>query len=330
LTTVRGFLLLCALTATVSQVSAQQNSGDRPMPADLQNVPRVPGMSSLLHGVNGGITFAGVHNSAAGWYEVLEPALSYSFSAHYSADASAPIYLHRLVQPPASGPTSTPKLVLDGSDAGDTLIGFHGAFNPKCFEETATGTLTAPTGNHTNGLGTGRVTFDLDNRMERNLGPAVLHLDFGFGDSAGADSTVLQHNYNTLGFLAHFETGATFWVKRYGYLQSVAYEQLPLGSQKIYQLVKSTTNKTTTTTYQLVSSGLSEDNGITTLIGAPLTGHLLFSGYYSRSLRQHQDTVSLGMTFVFRGMPGRTRLSTIDRALREAAGLTSDADTTKK
>jgi hypothetical protein len=330
LTRVRGFLLLCALTAAALQGLAQQRSDAKPMPGDLENVPRVPGMSSMLRGVNGGVTFAGVHNSAAGWYEVLEPALSYSFSPHYSTDASATVYLHRLVLPPSSSTTSTPKLVLDGSDAGDTLISFHGSFSPKIFDEMATATLTAPTGNHTNGLGTGRVTFDLDNRMERNFGRTILHLDLGFGDSAGADSTVLQHNYNTLGYLAHFETGATLWVKRYGYIQSVAYEQLPIGSQKIYQLVKSTSNKSTTTTYQLVSSGLSEDNGITTLIGAPLAEHLLLSGYYSRSLRQHQDTVSLGMTFVFRGMPGRKRLSMIDEALREAAGLSPGADSAKK
>jgi hypothetical protein len=74
----------------------------------------------------------------------------------------------------------------------------------------------------------------------------------------------------------------------------------------------------------LVGNGLSEDNGFTTALGVPVTAHLLFSGYYNRSLRQHQDTVSLGMTFVLRPLPGHRHLSMIDRALREAAGLSPE------
>jgi hypothetical protein len=44
----------------------------------------------------------------------------------------------------------------------------------------------------------------------------------------------------------------------------------------------------------------------------------MLSSYYNRSLRQHIDTVSIGVTCVLRSMPWRKRLSLIDRALREA------------
>jgi hypothetical protein len=66
------------------------------------------------------------------------------------------------------------------------------------------------------------------------------------------------------------------------------------------------------------ASSVSQDNGITTSLAIPLTAHIVLSGYYNRSLRQHLDTVSTGITYVLRGTPRRKQLATIDRALREA------------
>jgi len=335
----RGTMMICALLATASSSSAQQTqavatpsvaatSQTEPSvkPAELENVRRVPGVGSALRGFNGGVTYAGVHNSAIGWYEVLVPAVSYSFSEHYSVDASATVYLHRFVQNQSPTASSSERLVLDIGDSGDTLIGLHGVFRPHGLLDIATVSLTAPTGNRSNGLGTGRVTFDASNHLERFFGNKSLHLDLGMGDSSAVANSLLMRDYNTLGALAHFEAGASVWMRRYGFLQASAYEQLPMGSQKIYQLVPSWpgSSSSSQTTQVLISNGLSEDNGLTASFGIPLNSHLLFNGYYNRSLRQSQDTVSLGMTYVIRQLPGRRRLSMIDRALREAAGLSPE------
>lgn len=329
---VRGVLLLCVLAATALHVLAQQSAqAAQSNPSEMDNVPRVPGMSSLLRGINAGLTYTGVHNSAIGWYEVMVPAVSYSFSPHYSADASATIYLHRFVENQDPSTAQTERLVLDIGDSGDTLIGLHGTFHPKLFDDIATVTLTAPTGDRTNGLGTGRVTFDFSNHMAHYFGGKGLHLDLGVGDSSAVANSLLIRDYNTLGALAHVETGASFWFRRYGYVQTAAYEQLPIGSQKVYELEPTNGNAAPGSGNQAavtvtVSNGLSEDNGITTSFGVPLASHLLFSGYYNRSLRQHQDTVALGITFVVRGMPGKKHLSMIDKALREAAGLSPNSE----
>jgi len=106
-----------------------------------------------------------------------------------------------------------------------------------------------------------------------------------------------------------------FWLPGRSYLQSVAYEQLPIGDQKLY-----------TTLYPpgrapvIVVTGtkVSEDNGFTTVTGIPLTDNITLSGYYNRSLRLHVDTVSVGLTYVLRGTPRPHRLSMVDRALAEA------------
>ena len=65
---------------------------------------------------------------------------------------------------------------------------------------------------------------------------------------------------------------------------------------------------------------MTEDNGFTTLIGIPLSSRTSLSGYYNRSLRLHLDTISVGVTFVFRGTPRPKHLSLIDRAILEAEG----------
>lgn len=336
---IRGRLLLCALLATASWSRAQlaqMTAGaavapaaeavpgfTSAKPAELQNVPRVPGVGSALRGLNGGLSYAGVHNSAVGWYEVLVPAVSYSFSDHFSADASATIYLHRFVVNANPMTAMNQQLVLDVGDSGDTLIGLHGAFRPHDLLDIATVTLTAPTGNRSSGLGTGRVTFDCNNHLERFFSNKGLHLDLGMGDSSAGANNLLLRDYNTLGALAHFQAGASLWLRRLGFVQSSAYEQLPIGSQKIYEQEPNGPPGYGDghEAEEVISSGLSEDNGLTTSFGMPLTAHVLLNGYYNRSLRQHQDTVSLGMTFVLRPLPVRRRLSLVDRALREAAGL---------
>jgi len=313
--------------ATAAAVASVQTitsaSGDAKMKqANMETVPRVPGMGSLLKGLNAGVTYSGVHNSQIGWYEAMFPALSYTFSPHYSADVSGTIYLHRLVQNLNPGASATQKLVLDVGDAGDTVIGLHGSYHLHGLEEMMTASLSAPTGNSSNGLGTGRVTFDFDNHLEKFYRHTGVHLSVGAGDSSTLANSLVIRDYSSLGGLAHFQSGATVWGKRLSYIDFSAYEQLPMGSQKVYTIVyqQQGANGSQTVT-RTITSGLSEDNGLTTAFGIPLTSRVLLNGYYNRSLRQSQDTVSLGVTFVLQSLPFGKKLSMVDRALREAAGM---------
>ncbi|MGP8184621.1 MAG: hypothetical protein ACLQKY_01015 [Terracidiphilus sp.] len=319
-------MLLGVCVCAQAQETAQQKTAEQPASEKQQQVPRVPGVSTFFRGFDAGISFSGVHNSLVGWYEVATPAISYTFSSHYSADASAPIYLRRLVENPNQQTQSSQELVLDLADGGDTLIGFHASFFPRSFRDTATFSLTAPTGNRSEGLGTGKVTVDFTNHVERYVRQTGFLLDLGIGDSSGLVSNLVTQNYNSVGTLAHFQTGAIYWLHRRYYLESVAYEDLPVGSQTVYLAVSpplGTSAFAPPSPYVevLTSTGASEDNGFTTEAGIPLSAHFTLSGYYNRSLRHHLDTVSVGMTYVVRQNPIGKRLSMIDRALRVAAGL---------
>jgi len=319
-------VLLSAHLIVRAQVTPQASGSEQSRTEEVENVPRVPGVSTLLGGFNAGVSYFGVHNSAIGWFEVASPAVSYTFSPRFSADASTPIYLRRNVEGNIVPPQTSAPLVLDQDDAGDTLIDFHANFIPLNFMDTVTASLTAPTGNRAVGFGAGQVTYDFDNHLQRYAGQAAFLLDLGVGDSSSLVNSLVTKNYTSVGKLAHFQTGMMVWIFRRYSLQSVAYEDLPFGSQTVYTAVNPPRGAGPpgpggSSTNVITSSGASEDNGFTTSVGIPLMSHLTLSGYYNRSLRQHEDTVSMGMTYVLRGTPIRHKLSEIDRALREAAGV---------
>lgn len=321
------YRLACLLLALATCLYAETPAVERAEPAvstappetgHLEQVPKVPGLSTLWNGLNAGVTFSGVHDSSIGWYNVVTPALSYTFSQHYSADTSLSIYPYRLVQKQVSTNPPIYQVVASHGEVGDTLIGVHASFNPKDFRNTTTAYMTFPTGDSSNGLGTGKVTFDFSHHVEHYFGLAGLLLDLGAGDSSGLFNSVVTKDYNSVGPLVHFQAGAIFWLPGRNYIQSLVYEQLPVGDQKVYITLPDQYGRPYTV---VTGTNLGEDNGFTTQVGIPLTDHLILSGYYNRSLRQHLDTVSTGITYVLHGSPRKKRLSMIDRALREAAGI---------
>lgn len=325
---VRLVVLLAPDLCAHAQVTAAAGIAPAHVHEKVQTVPRVPGLSTLLDGLNAGVTYSAVHSSSVGWYSVTTPAVTYTFSRHFSADANTSIYFNRLVQNTNSATAIAHPLVADGADPGDTLIGFHAFFEPGSLQDTITASLTAPTGDRTKGYGAGQVTYDFSNHLERYVKQLGFVLDLGAGDSSGLFNDLVTKDYNSVGGLAHFETGLVYWLPRRTYIESVAYEQLPLGSQTIYRTVPIGEDvranedgpgqppPSPPTVFTVPS--VVEDNGFTTFVGIPLNAYITLSGYYNRSLRQHLDTVSFGVTYVVRSP--RKRLSMIDKAIREAEG----------
>jgi len=308
-------LVMCAFAGAKAQVAGHTNAQVAPDAAHLQQVPKVPGVSTLWRGLNAGVTFSGVHDSSIGWSTVATPAVSYTFSPHYSADVSISIFPSRMVEKQIPGPQGRRRLVIDVGELGDTFIGLHASFNPRLLRNTTTASFTIPTGDKADGLGAGKVTFDFSDHMEHYYKQTGFLLDFGAGNSSGLFNRLVTNNYTSVGTLTHFQQGAIFWLRGHNYVQSVAYEQFPIGSQTLYTNPGPPGAPTNT-----VVSGTSIGRalGVTTAVGTPLSSHMLLSCYYSRSFKQPLDTVSVGMTYVFRGIPGMGRLSMIDKALREA------------
>ncbi len=276
-------------------------------------------MSTLLHGFNGGVSFAGIHDSSEGWYEALTFGLTYELSPRYSADASFSFYPYRLATNTNPATDQRTRLVPTYVEPGDTLLSVHARFNARRLYSTSTVSLTLPSGDKATGLSTGRVTFDFDEDLESYVHRAILLVNLGGGDSSTLINPLVIKDYSSLGALAHFQAGVGFRLPRSSYFRSTAYEQLPIGDQKIYTTLPSMPGAPPRTV--VTGRNISEDNGFTNSVNVPLTSHLVFQSYYNRSLRLHLDTASVGFTYVFRRSPVLHKHSLIDKALREAEGL---------
>ena len=285
----------------------------------LQSAPRVPGVSSAFQGFNAGINYSAVRNTSIGWYSVVTPALSWAFNSHYSADVNTSVYFkRRYTTTTTTGGTTKQTIVDTAEDAGDTLFGLHAAFATRAVEDTVSATISAPTGDVTAGLGAGRVTFDFTNHLERSKGQAGYFLDLGAGNSSYLFNNSVERNSSSQGGLAHFLVGAQGWIADHVFLEQVIYEQLPFGTQTIYAKdEKPPPGQPPPPPGAKVSTGASEDNGLTTYFGVPAGGNVNLSGYYNHSLRQHSNTVSFGVTWVLRGSNHKWS-ALVDRALKEA------------
>jgi len=260
-------------------------------------LPQLPDVAPAFHGWNAGLTISGIHDSVTGWATIATPSIGYSFNDIFSIDATLPLYMYRLAESRSTRPKPDARLVNQRGEPGDVVFGLHAQFIPRFFQYQLTGAFTAPTGDEAYGLTTGRVTFDVNNHFERAFGRITPNLEIGGGDSTTLVNRTVTKNYTSLGPLAHFQIGLGIDLFRSISFETDAYEQLPIGDQKIYG--PSRNGKATVVT----GHNVTEDNGFTNSLDIPFGSQFTLSGYYSRSLRIHTDTAAIGVTYVLRSSP---------------------------
>ena len=189
-------------------------------------------------------------------------------------------------------------------------MGFHAQFVPDLFLYQASFAVTAPTGDEAYGLTTGRCTFDLNNHFERTFGRLTPNLEVGVGDSSYLVNREVNKNYTSLGPISHFQIGIGVELLRGVSFESDAYENLPIGDQKIYG--PSRNGRATVVT----GHNVTEDNGFTNSLEIPLDRHTSLSTYYSRSLRLHIDSVAFGISYVLRAPPAPVEQQSLDDLFR--------------
>ena len=284
---------------------AQQPQKEPPVASSTSNetseVPQVPGISGLLRGFNGGLTISGLHDAQTGWATIAQPAIGYSFNDIFSIDITAPIYMYRLAGTRDPHPRPNALLVTQRAEPGDVTFSVHAQFIPKGFGYQATVSGTAPTGDPLYGLSTGRATFDFSNHFERAFKYVSPYVELGVGDSSSLVNPLVTRDFTSLGPLAHFQAGFAFPLPLGLSFSTNAYEQLPIGDQKIYQTITRRNAPPGTPGVTVVTGrSVSEDNGFTNSLDVPLDGHTTLSAYYNRSLRLKDDVVAIGITYVLR------------------------------
>ncbi len=265
-----------------------------------------------VNGLNFILDETGQHNSATGWSVVMTPALSLRFNRHFSLSGSVPWYstINAFVPVKVNG-KSVDELRTGNNLLGDTTLAATYELSHTHLNDTATASGGFPTGNVRFGLSADTETYNVTNHVDYQIGPFDPDIEIGEGDSSSLVNKAVKKPYVAVGPLANFQAGSSIDLPLGLNLDLEAYEELPIGDQKVYGNVKRKNKKGKTVTVQVLEgAGAAEDNGAFAELDLPIGTHLMLTGTYERSLRQSLDTAAVGLTWVLRKPKIRAGLAT--------------------
>ena len=299
-------LALLILTIATSACFAQSNPS-------IQSL-RIPdkGFSSYTN-------LSQSYDSSANWTSTIDSTFSYSFNRVFGMSVGAPFYL-AYNQPLFSSSTttqtstSTQTAPISGYNAmGDMRFGLRFATPTPILKYVVTVTGTAPTGDTSLGLSTGRFTGDFNNHLEFDLGRVSPLVELGLANTS-ALVTAVKRPYTTLGMLSHYKAGLGIPLGKVLNFEIAGYENLPLGLQKLYSeefshghgisgsgISNSNGKGKSTPIYEqaatIIGNGFTEDNGFSTGLGADMGRRVDMGFTYDRSARQKLDTIEFSIGF---------------------------------
>jgi hypothetical protein len=258
------------------------------------------GLVPSARGFNATLGTSSQHDSTNGWSSILNPNVAYRLNRHFSLDAGVPLYVYiKVYQNTGTAAKSVYAYVPRNGVFGDTALSFQGDASATWLDYTGTVTMGLPSGNSTYGLGAGQVTYSINNHFEKTLGLLTPDIELGFGDSSNLVDQRVRKSYVAIGPLAHFQAGMSVDLPFNASFEADAYEELPLAKDLVYSTTGKGKKKVTTAT----NEDPGEDNGFITSLDIPLSRHVTMSGFYSRSLRDHDDVAGFSFTIMAKSPP---------------------------
>ena len=258
------------------------------------------GIIPVQKGFNASLGSSSQHDSSNGWSSILTPNIAYRLDRYFSLDVGVPMYLYINIDANV-GTTAKPvyKYTTKKDAFGDTALSLHGDATAWTVDYNGTISLGLPSGNTDYGLGAGQVTYNVNNHFEKSVGLFTPDIEFGFGDASTLVDQRILKSYIAVGPMAHFQAGISVDLPLRMSFEADAYEELPLDKNLVYSTTGKGKKKVTTAT----NTDPAEDNGFLTSLDIPLTRHVTLSGFYNRSLRDHDDLGGFSFTFLLKAPP---------------------------
>jgi len=258
------------------------------------------GIIPVSKGFNVSLGTTSQHDSSSGWSSLLTPNVAYRLDRYFSVDAGVAMYMYINTDDNVGTKTKPVYLYKTKNNVfGDTALSFHGDASFLTIGYNGTVSMGLPSGNTDYGLGAGQVTYNINNHFEKNFGLFTPDIEFGFGDTSTLVNQRVVKSYVAVGPMAHFQAGTAVDLPWRMSFAADAYEELPLDKNLVYSTTGSGKKKVTTAT----NTDPAEDNGFITSLDIPLSRHVTMSGFYSRSLSDHEDTGGISFTFLLRPPP---------------------------
>jgi hypothetical protein len=261
--------------------------------------------------------FEQTHDSSSNWSSVIDESVSYDFNKVFAMGVGVPVYLsYNQVSTSTPTGTTTPIQTLTPAynSIGDVRLALKFSSPTPMVRYVATITGTAPTGDTASGISTGRATADFNNHIEFDLGPVTPLMELGIANT-NALIDMVKRPYSTLGALSHFKGGISLPVMKAVDIEFAGYENLPLGTQKLYShllgggsvnsgpgnLTSGSGKGSASKIYQQIASavgtGFDEDNGFATGLNANFGKRLDLAFTYDHSVRQQLNTYAFSVGF---------------------------------
>src|SRR6267154_1362898 len=179
------------------------------------------------------------HDSSSGWSTITTPSVRYDFNHIFGVEMGIPYYISHngYDTTVAVRRNQVQPLVTSYNSLGDLYLSLNFTAPLTVVGYKATITGTAPTGDTSSGISTGRPTFDLNNHFDHPFSFFTPLVEFGIGDSSALIDKRVRRPYTTLGPLSHFRAGSSFDFLKIFSFEATAYEDLPIGDQKVFSHV---------------------------------------------------------------------------------------------
>jgi hypothetical protein len=240
-------------------------------------------------------TFQGSSNEL-GQVMKLDTTVGYDFTKHYGVDFGLPFYFVN----PSSTETTSGGTSHNG--IGDAYAEIRATFNNPLVNYATVLTGTAPTGDTTSGLSTGRATFDWTNHFDKGVLGLRPFVNVGIANTI-ADTTFFTRPFTTLGMNTHEEGGASWSVFPFVRVGASYYAIEPWGTQKVFSRFVSPHGPPVTimgrghgpfqnAAETTGTSALTRDNGFSAWVSGRAFHLLDLELGYQRSVDYHLNTVS--------------------------------------
>ena len=171
------------------------------------------------------------HDASNGWQSLLNPAVGYSFDRNFAVESGVPFYVVTTTNSTTTSGTTTSGT--RSNVLGDAFIRMRAAKASETFNYSGALTATAPTGDTSAGVSTGRATVTFENHLDRSFGRITPFGEASIGNSLGS-SKHYQRSYTTLGAASEFRGGIGLDLLKNVSFETSFYGDVGYGNQKVY------------------------------------------------------------------------------------------------
>jgi hypothetical protein len=245
-------------------------------------------------------TFQGSVNSDNHVFKV-DSTMGWDFNKHFGVYGGVPFYFASV--PSSTTATGTTTASSSNNGIGDAYLGMSFRAGNPSLDYAGSLTVSAPTGDTSKGLSTGRAGVDFTNRISHSFHRFTPFFTGGLSNTV-PDASFTTRPFTSLGAITHLEEGADYQIIRHTYLGFSGYQIVPFGSQKIFSKLvnqggqgSGSGKNSFDNNAQTTGTGITRENGFNVWLGFEPTPLWRAEIGYSRSATFDLNSLAFNLRF---------------------------------